>query len=107
MYIVLENKKYEVKKCDTYKSRLLGIMFKKKKINKIYFFPKCNSIHTFFCFQNIDVVMTDKDNKIVMIKYNVPKNKIINYKKAYNTYEFPIGLILKYKIGDYLEIKNN
>ena len=58
-------------------------------------FPKCHSIHTFFMKKNIDVVMTDRDNKIIAIYRNVPKNKIIINRKAYNTYELPTD---KYKI---------
>ena len=71
----------------------MGLMFK-KDITPICF-PKCKSIHTFFMRQNIDVVMTDKESKVIAIYKNVSKNKIIMNRKAYNTYELPVD---KYKI---------
>ena len=45
--------------------------------------------------KNIDVVMTDKNNKAVAIYKDVSKNKIISNKKAYNTLELPTN---KYKV---------
>ena len=42
--------------------------------------------------ENIDVVMTDKNNNILFIKKNMKKNRIIFPKKGvYNTYEFVSG----------------
>ena len=39
--------------------------------------------------------MTNKENIVIAIYKNVPKNKIIINRKAYNTYELPVD---KYKI---------
>lgn len=75
--------------CNTFRKRLLGMMFKKKKQNTIYCFPKCNSIHTFFMFQNIDVIMADRNHNILYSYHNVRPNRIILPKKGvYYTYEF-------------------
>lgn len=94
---------YEAK---TFKQRLLGLMFK-KNINYCLFFKKCNSIHTFFMKENIDVIMTDKNNKILFIKKNMKKNRIILPKKGvYNTYEFPANFIKDLKINDQLKIRD-
>ncbi len=79
--------------CTSLKSRFLGLMFK-KNISEMCF-PKCHAVHTFFMKKNIDIVMTDKENKIIAIYKNVSKNKIISNKKAYNVYELPIN---KYKV---------
>ena len=76
-------------------------MFKRKKINYGICFPKCNSIHTFFMFQSIDVIMTDINNKILYIYPNFKPWKIILPKKnVYYTYELPLGSTTKFKIND-------
>ena len=65
MYLKLEKENITIKYCDTFLKRLIGMSFKKKKQPYVYCFPKCNSIHTFFMFQNIDIIMTDKENNIL------------------------------------------
>lgn len=76
-----------IKKCQNFKNRLLGMMFKKEN-EKIYLFPKCNSIHTFFMFQEIDVIMLNKDFKVLYIFKNIKPNRIILPKKeVYYTLE--------------------
>ena len=65
MYIELNKENFTIKYCDTFTKRLFGMSLKKEKQEFIYCFPNCNSIHTFFMFQNIDVIMTDKNGKIL------------------------------------------
>lgn len=94
---------YEAK---TFKERLLGLMFK-KNIDYCLLFKKCNSIHTFFMKENIDIVMTDKNNKVLFIKKNMKKNRIILPKKdVYNTYEFPANFIKDLKVNEQLKIRD-
>lgn len=94
---------YEAK---TFKERLLGLMFK-KNIDYCLLFKNCNSIHTFFMKENIDVVMTDKNNKVIYIKKNMKKNRIILPKKdVYKTYEFPANFIKDLKLNDQLKIRD-
>jgi uncharacterized membrane protein (UPF0127 family) len=82
--------------CNTIFKRAFGFMFKKEKINYGLLFNKCNSIHTFFMYQPIDVIMTDKNDNILFTYENLTRNKIILPKKnVYKTYEFPIGTIKK------------
>lgn len=88
------------KTCNKFKDRLIGVMFKKKKIDRCYYFPNCNSIHTFFCFQNIDIVMTDKNNNIIYEYNNFKPWKIILPKKdVKNVYEFPANTSKKEKLS--------
>ncbi len=55
---------------------------------------RCNGIHTFFMKIPIDVVLTDKDNNVIKVYYNVVPNRIILPKKGvYYTYELPVGYI--------------
>ena len=104
MYIIHNDKKINVVIANTFFKRLKGFMFK-KNIDYCIYFPRCNSIHTFFMKENIDVVMTDKDNKILKIEKNVAKNKFVSCKKASNTYEFPSNSVI-YNIGDKIKIED-
>ena len=61
--IIYNSKEFDIKVCNNFKDRLLGLMFK-KNFNYGLCFPRCNSIHTFFMRQNIDVFMADKNNMI-------------------------------------------
>jgi len=89
----------------SFKQRLFGLMFK-KNIDYCLLFNKCNSIHTFFMKENIDVVMTDKNNNVLYIKKNLKKNSIIFPKKGiYKTYEFPANFIKDLNLNDKLKIR--
>lgn len=75
-----------------------GLMFKRNFDYGIRL--RCNGIHTFFMFENIDVVLTDKENNIINVFYNLRPNRIILPKKnVYYTYEFPTGYIKNIKEG--------
>ena len=87
MKLVLKNSKIELKKCDNFKDKLLGFMFK-KNINYALRF-KCKAIHTFFMKENIDIIITDKNNKILYIYHNFKKNRILIKLKSYYFYELP------------------
>lgn len=86
--------------------KALGLMGK-KDIKEGIVLVRCNSIHTFFMRQNIDVVMTDKNYKILYIYKNLKKNKIIwPKKKVYYTFELPKGTIHDLKINTYLKTED-
>lgn len=106
MMILVCKKNINIKMCSNFFKKLLGFMFK-KEFNYGICIKKCNSIHTFFMRRSIDVIMTNKDNKILYIFNNLKKNKIILPKKGvYFTYELPTGYN-NYNIGDYLIFKEN
>ena len=84
-------KNMKVKVCNNFFNRFKGFMFT-KNINYGLCFPRCNSIHTIFMFKPIDVIMTDKDYKVLYIFKNVKPYRIILPKKnVYYTFEFPIN----------------
>ena len=92
-------KNMKVKVCNNFFNRFKGFMFT-KNINYGLCFPKCNSIHTIFMFKPIDVIMTDKDYKVLYIFKNVKPYRIILPKKnVYYTFEFPINK-LDFKINE-------
>lgn len=80
MKLIYNSKKIELINCKSFYSRLMGFMFK-KNINNALLFDKCNSIHTFFMKENIDVIMCDKDNNVLYFYKDFKKNKIIFPKK--------------------------
>lgn len=89
MKLIYNNKEIELKECKSFYSRLMGFMFK-KNINYALLFDRCNSIHTFFMKENIDVIMCDKNNYILYFYKNLPKNRIILPKKGVRkVYETP------------------
>ena len=91
MYIIKNNIKLEIRMCNNIFNRFLGFMFK-KNITYGLCFPKCNSIHTFFMKESIDIIMTDKNYNILYILKKIKPNKIILPKKnVYYTFELPIN----------------
>lgn len=106
MYIEENSKKIPLKSCENYFNRLIGLMGK-KEIKYAVVFPKCNSIHTMFMKTNIDVYMCNKENEILYIYKNLPKNKFIMPKKeVYYTYELPVNYF-DFKLGQTISITNN
>jgi len=90
-----------------FKDRFLGLMGK-KNINYSLLIINCKSIHTFFMKENIDVLLLDKNNKILDIKRNIPPNKILIFKtkKRTNILEMPNNSSIKYKINDNIKLEN-
>ena len=104
MNLIYENKKIEIFECKNFFSRLKGFMFK-KNIQYALLFNKCNSIHTFFMKSNIDVIMCNKDNKILYYYNNLKKNKIIWPKKDVSkVIELPVDYF-DIKIGNEIKFK--
>ena len=104
MKIIIDNQEFNVDIADTFIKRLFGLMFK-KNIKKGLIFPKTGSIHTFFMMEKIDIIMLDKDKKIIYYEKNVKKNKIIIKKKAYYTIELPNNSLNNITTYDTLTIK--
>ena len=104
MKIINNNKYIELKMCNNIFNRFKGFMFT-KNINNCLCFPRCNSIHTFFMLNPIDVIMTDKNYKILYIFKNVKPFKIILPKKdVYYTFELPTNTF-KFKINEKIKVK--
>lgn len=97
------NKCMNIKVCNNIFSRFKGFMFK-KSIDIILCFPKCNSVHTFFMKCPIDIIMTDKNYKVLLIYKNFQKNKVILPKKnVYYTFEMPTNTF-SLNVGENLTI---
>ena len=81
MKLRYQNKEINLTECKTFYSRFKGFMGK-RNINSALLFNHCNSVHTFFMKENIDVIMCDKDNNILLYYRDLPKNKVIWPKKG-------------------------
>lgn len=91
MKILYNNKEINLKKCTSFYSRLKGFMFT-KNIDYALLFEKCNSIHTFFMKEKIDVIMCDNDNNILFYYRDLGKGKIIWPKRRVKkVFETPSG----------------
>ena len=97
------NKSIDLTICNNFFDRFKGFMFE-KKIDKCLCFPKCNSIHTFFMLKPIDVIMTDKNYKIIYIYKNIKPYKFILPKKdVYYTFELPTKTF-EFKINEKIKV---
>ena len=104
MKLIINNKYIDIYECKRFLERLKGFMFK-KKIDHAIFFNKCNSIHTFFMKSNIDVIMCDKNYKVLYFYKNLPKNRIILPKKnVYTVIETPSNCF-NVKIHDIIKME--
>lgn len=93
MQVIVDNKDFDLIDCKSFYSRLKGLMFV-KSFDYCLLFKKCSSIHTFFMYRNIDVVMTDVDNNVLYVYKDLKPFRIIFPKHGvYNTYEFPSGSV--------------
>jgi len=105
MKLLIDNKLIPLYKANSFYKKLMGFMFK-KSINYALLFENCNGIHTFFMKEEIDVILTDKDNNILYLYPNLKKWKILLPKKnVYNTYELPKGTINNLKINSKIKIQ--
>lgn len=83
----------EIKEAKGLFNRFIGLMFK-KNITYGLLFKNCKSIHTFFMFDKIDVIATDKDDNIIKKYKNLKPWKIlIAPKGTKNIYELPKNTI--------------
>lgn len=88
MYIALNKKKILIIESKTFFSKLKGLMFKKNINYGIRL--RTNGIHTFFMKEEIDVILTDKNNIVLKTYSNLKKNRIIlPQKNVYYIYELP------------------
>ena len=103
MKLRYKNKEIPLIECVSFYSRFKGFMLC-KNIDKALMFNKCNSVHTFFMYNNIDVIMCDKDNNIMYYYRNLGRNRIILPKRGVSiVYETPSNFF-NVEIDEKLEV---
>lgn len=70
------DKEIEVVECKSFFSRFRGFMLR-RNIDKALLFDHCNSIHTFFMLEKIDVIFCDENNNILYFYKDLGPNKVI------------------------------
>ena len=108
MYLKTNNKTYEIIKAETFQQRLMGLIGK-TNIDFGMLFPKCNSIHTYFMKENIDIIGLDENNEVIYKYENLDKNRIININnniKKTSILELPANSSKKIRIGTILIFEN-
>lgn len=90
--------------CKTFLSQLRGLMFRPRR-NLIMVFPeeKTISLHTFFVFYPIDVLILEGDKKIIEIKRNFKPFTLWNAQKK-GKYVVELSTPGNYAVGDTLEL---
>ena len=91
----------------SFKDKLLGLM-NKTNINYGLLIPNCKSIHTYFMKESIDVILLDKNNRILMINRNIKPNKILIFKNKNRTdvLELPNNSSTNLKVNDIIDIND-
>ena len=105
MYIKVKNKKVKLIEANTFWERLKGLKFVLGPLEYGIRFPKKRRANTNFLFERIDVILTDKEEKIIhMIEKLGTEKKIRRKKHGENIYFVPVGTVKDLKIGDTLEL---
>lgn len=108
MILKIGKNEYPIIVANSFKQRLFGLMGK-KDIDYGMLFPNCNSIHTFFMKEPIDVVGLDINNEIIYKYENLDKNQIVKINNEQNKtsiLELPKNASKKLKIGQILLFKD-
>ena len=99
------DKELELVECRSFFSRFKGFMLC-RDINKALLFKRCNSIHTFFMLENIDVILCNEDNVILYYYKDMGPNRVILPKKGVTrVYEVPRLYFGEVMINEKLEVK--
>ena len=106
MYIKVKNKKLKLVEFTTFKDRFKSLKFNFNKLDYAIKFPKKRILNTIFFVQKVDIMITDKDDKIISLKENVASERYFIHKhKGRNIYILPLGtvenLIIGQKINSY------
>ena len=108
MYVKIKSKKFNVRELNTFKERFISYKFYLKPIEDVLRFPNKRWFTTYFYCQRVDIIMTDKKNKILRMYPNLKSEKKIWPKKnVYYTYVFPAKSTTNLRIGDILKVKTS
>lgn len=105
MYIKVKNKKVKLVEANTFWERLKGLKFVLGPLEYGVRFPNKKSSNTNFLFEKIDVILTDKDEKILhLIECLGTEKKIRRKKGVCNTYFVPRETVKDLKVGEKLNL---
>lgn len=103
--IILKNKVKEIRHCKSIISKMIGLMFSRKRDRALVFHFKKESyvdLHMFFVFYPIDVFWLNKDKKVIDFKKGFKPFTLTGSRKAMYIIETRAGL-LKINKGDIID----
>lgn len=104
MRLICGNKDISLFECKSFIDRFKGFMLC-KNIDKALLFNRCNSVHTFFMLEKIDIIMCDKYDRILYYYPNCGRDRVFLPRKGVvKVYETP-ALYFDIKIDDVLEVE--
>lgn len=104
MKLLLNGKYINIKEAISYKERLIGLIGQ-KNFDFGMFFKNCNSIHTFFMKEAIDVIGLNEKNEIIFLERNLKPNKLVTIHhsiKKTSILELPHNTSFGLNLGDKL-----
>lgn len=105
MYLKVNNKKIDIVVADTFLKKFKSFKFYLPTINFILKLSKKRFSNTYFFCQVVDIIQTDKNEKIVYLDSYVPMEKSIFPRRGcYNTYFLPKEMASNFKVGDTLKL---
>ena len=106
MKLIINNNKINIEKIDGFFNRFKLMKFRLEKLENGFLLSKRNFLNTYLYCQKVDVIMTDKNNKILYLYSNLKSEKIIFFKKnVFNTYILPLITSKYLQIGNTLNIQ--
>ena len=106
MYIKLKKKKIEIIECLTLLDKFKSLKIVLEPIDYGIKISKKKKYNTYFFCQRVDILVTDKENKIIALFENIKSEKKKRIKNAYNIYYLPLETCKNYDLGDKFIPKN-
>jgi hypothetical protein len=107
MYIKINGKQLKLEERNSFKDKLISLKFNFNKLDYAIKFTNKKYINTVFFVQRVDIVLTDKDDKIIYLEEDVRSEKYYIHKKGTaNVYLLPLGSVKYLAIGDIIKIYN-
>lgn len=105
-YIVNGKNKIKFRTVTNFFDRFKSFRFYLSPIKEGLCYPKKKMINTYFVCQKIDIIVTDKENKILAIYPGIKTEKFIRPRlRAYYIYLLPLDSSKGLKKNDILKIK--
>lgn len=105
MNLQIKNKKIEVIEYNKFKDRIKSLKFVLEPIDNGIKIPNTRIINTYFFCQRIDICVTDKEDKIILLYENVKSEKLKFLWKKYNLYYLPLDTAKELKLGEKIKEK--
>lgn len=106
MYLKIKKKKIQITELNSFWERFKGLKFVLEPLDYGLCFPNKKFVTTNFLCQRIDIILTDKENRILYIYENFKSEKYIFPKrKVYYVYFLPLNTARHFSIGEKLPIR--